>query len=259
MMMKILSFFLMLIFTSVSAQSEILFRPLATGETDDFFADDYGNFYLYKKSDFSFTKYDSLGNQQGRLMTAQPFKIQSVQNPLSIVMFSENAQQIKFMDQNLNEIQQLDLQNFGFIKMAYAEDLQMIWLLDESSKRLLQYSFRENRMLNAFPFFISFSDVVDMMVHNGRLFLLRKNDFSVYDFNANLLFSAPVSEGKRLRRENQEVFVISHNSISKFAFPKSFDIVFSAEKSQIVDKNSGSYFELSNGKLYLYPLGNQAE
>jgi hypothetical protein len=40
-----------------------------------------------------------------------------VQNPLNIVLFSENVQEIKFIDQNLNEIQTLDLkEKFGFIR-----------------------------------------------------------------------------------------------------------------------------------------------
>ena len=39
--------------------------------------------------------------------------------------FSENVQEIKLIDQNLNEIQTIDLkQKFGFIKQAYVEDLQ---------------------------------------------------------------------------------------------------------------------------------------
>lgn len=67
--------------------------------------DDYGNIYLYKKKDFSLTKYDSVGIQLGKVMMNFPYKIQSVTNTLNIVMFSENAQEIKFLDQNLNEIQ----------------------------------------------------------------------------------------------------------------------------------------------------------
>ena len=40
-------------------------------------------------------------------------------NPLSIMLFSENAQELKVIDQNLNEIQKVDFRlNFGFIKAA---------------------------------------------------------------------------------------------------------------------------------------------
>ena len=77
---------------------------LSFRDAKDFFADDYGNIYLYKNKDLSFTKYDSLGNQKGKIMLALPFKIQSVQNPLTISSFSENAQELTFFDQNLNAI-----------------------------------------------------------------------------------------------------------------------------------------------------------
>ena len=50
-------------------------------------------------------------------MFPQPFKIQSVENPLNIFLFSENGQEIKILDQNLNEIQYLNLyQKFGHVK-----------------------------------------------------------------------------------------------------------------------------------------------
>ncbi|RTZ49273.1 hypothetical protein EJ377_00740 [Chryseobacterium arthrosphaerae] len=62
------------------------------------------------------------------------FKVQTVQNPLNVPLFSENAQEMKFVDQNMNEIQRIDFkQKFGFIRMAYAEDLQQLWLLDDST------------------------------------------------------------------------------------------------------------------------------
>jgi hypothetical protein len=96
----------------VSAQSN-----LELENVKDFLADDYGNIYAYQNQDFSFAKYDSLGNQIGKMMLVNPFKIQSVQNPLNIVLFSENVQEIKLIDQNLNEIQTIDLkQKFGFIR-----------------------------------------------------------------------------------------------------------------------------------------------
>ena len=138
-------------------------------------ADDYGNIYLYKNKDFSFTKYDSVGNQRGKLMLTLPFKIQSVQNPLNIPSFSENAQELKFYDQNLNEIQTVKFrEKFGFIKMVYAEDLQQIWLLDESTKRLIQYNFREDKIINSYSFNIDFENIIDVLILTMRFMCLRK-------------------------------------------------------------------------------------
>ena len=117
--MKTFTLIFTLIFCTIFAQRNLAFDSLSFRDAKDFFADDYGNIYLYKNKDLSFTKYDSLGNQKGKIMLALPFKIQSVQNPLTISSFSENAQELRFFDQNLNDIQTIDFrQKFGFIKMA---------------------------------------------------------------------------------------------------------------------------------------------
>src|SRR5690606_26278347 len=135
-------------------QNRLPIDSLKITDIQDFLVDDYGNAYIYKSKDFSFTKYDSTGVQKGKVMLTVPFRVQSVQNPLNIVFFSENAQQIKMMDQYLTEIQKIEWQQqFGFIREAYMEDQQIVWLLEDSNKRLIQFNYRENRVINAFPQF----------------------------------------------------------------------------------------------------------
>lgn len=252
--LKIFTFILLLFFCTLSAQRILPFDSLKVSGTDDFFADDYGNIYLYRSKDFSFTKFDSLGIQKGKLLFTQPFKIQSVQNLLNIPAFSENMQQLKFFDRNLAEIQTYRLsERFGFIKMAFAEDLQQIWLLEESTKRLIQYNFRDERILNAFPLQINYEEVVDFQVYRDQLFILFKNEFSVYDLKGNRIYNEPFLNSRRLRRENDYFYLISSNRISKYEEGKLVD-VFTSSDAKIVDKNSGTYFELKEGKLYLYNL-----
>ena len=201
--MKFFTFILILTLSSLSAQKTLPFDTLRLGTAKDLLADDYGNIYLYQNKDFSFTKYDSLGNQKAKLMLTLPFQIQSVQNPLTIPSFSENAQEIKFFDQNLNEVQTINLrQKFGFVKVAYLEDLQQSWLLDESTKRLIQYNFRENRVVNTFAFDLDFENLLNFLV-------------------------------------------LTQDTLKT---------IFTAENSQIVDKNSASYFVIRENKLYLYPI-----
>ena len=106
--LRILNIFFLFSFFAVSAQRQLPFDSLKLKDIKELFADDYGNIYLYKNKDFSFTKYDSLGKQKGKLLLTLPFKIQSVQNPLSIPSFSKNAQELKLFDQNLNEIQKIN-------------------------------------------------------------------------------------------------------------------------------------------------------
>ena len=246
---------LILIFCSISAQRVLPFDTLRIKEVRDLFADDYGNIYLYKNKDFSFTKYDSVGKQLGKLMFTVPFRVQGVQNPLSIALFSENAQEMKFVDQNLNEIQKIDFkQKFTYIKHAYAEDLQQIWLLDESTKRLLQYNFRNDTTINSYPFDASFDDLIDLLVFENKVYVLTKNQFKVYNLKFEKLYEAPVENGKRLRRENEFILIVAKNSVFKYIPEKELVKIFEDSDVQIVEKNSLAYFEIRGNKLYLYSL-----
>ncbi len=218
-------------------------------------ADDYGSLYIYKNKDFSFTKYDSLGKQIGKMMLTVPYKVQNVQNPLNVPLFSENAQEMKFVDQNMNEIQRLDFkQKFGFIRMAYAEDLQQLWLLDDSTKRLIQYNFRNDTTINSYPFDISFEDLMDMLVYENKVYILTRKHIRIYSLKFEKLFEAPLENGKRFRRENDAILVVASNFISQYVPEKGMVTVFEDPDAQIVDKNILSYFEIKGNKLYLYSL-----
>ncbi|MGL6126265.1 hypothetical protein [Chryseobacterium artocarpi] len=253
--MRLIYLICIFIFCSSAAQKVLPLDTLKLKEAKDMLADDYGNLYIYKNKDFSFTKYDSLGKQIGKMMLTVPYKVQSVQNPLNVPLFSENAQEMKFVDQNMNEIQRIDFkQKFGFIRMAYAEDLQQLWLLDDSTKRLIQYNFRNDTTINSFPFDISFEDFMDLLVYESKVYILTKNHIRIYSLKFEKLFEAPVNNGKRFRRENDTILVITNNSILKYVPEKGMTILFEDQDAQIVDKNILSYFEINGNKLYLYSL-----
>ncbi len=253
--MKLLHLIFALLFCSVTAQKTLPFDTLKLKDAKDMLVDDYGNLYIYKNKDFSFTKYDSLGRQIGKMMLTVPYKVQTVQNPLSVPLFSENAQEMKFVDQNLNEIQRVDFrQKFGFIKMAYAEDLQQIWLLDDSTKRLIQYNFRNDNTINSYPFDASFDDLTDLLVYENKVYILTRNHMRVFTLKFEKVFEAPVENGKRFRRENETILVITNNSVLQYIPEKEMVKIFDDPDVQIVDKNVLSYFEIKANNLYLYSL-----
>ncbi|WP_142726073.1 hypothetical protein [Chryseobacterium sp. ON_d1] len=253
--MKFLNILFFFLFCTASAQNVLPLDTLKLKEAKDMLADDYGSLYIYKNKDFSFTKYDSLGKQIGKMMFTVPYKVQTVQNPLNVPLFSENAQEMKFVDQNMNEIQRLDFkQKFGFIRMAYAEDLQQLWLLDDSTKRLIQYNFRNDTTINSYPFDISFEDLMDMLVYENKVYILTRKHIRIYSLKFEKLFEAPLENGKRFRRENDIILVIAANSISQYIPEKGMTTVFEDPDAQIVDKNILSYFEIKGNKLYLYSL-----
>ena len=254
--MKILYFIISFSSTFLFSQEKISLDSLQLKDTKELLGDDYGNIYIYKNRDLSLTKYDPTGKQLGKIMMTFPYKIQSVTNPLNIVMFSENAQEIKFLDQNLNEIQKINLSsnsgsNFGFIKAVYAEDLQFAWLLDDSNKTLFQYNFRTNSVINSFPFNINTETMKDFLVYNNKIYILRENVFEVYSTKATLLFSANTSNAKKLRRINDDILVFVNQSIKKFD-GKTLTEIFQNPDAKIVDKNSSGFLALIKDKLYLY-------
>lgn len=250
----------MFFFCSLQAQKFLPLDTLKLKEAKDMLADDYGNLYIYKNKDFSLTKYDSLGRQIGKMMLTVPYKVQTVQNPLSVPLFSENAQELKFFDQNMNEIQRVDFkQKFGFIKMTYAEDLQQLWLLDESTKRLIQYNFRNETIINSYPFDASFDDLMDLLVYENKVYILTRQHIRVYTFKFEKIFEAPIENGKRFRRENENILVITQNAILKYIPEKEMVKIFQDPEAQIVDKNTLSYFEIKANKLYLYSLEKNKE
>lgn len=253
--MKSISILLLffLSFCSLFGQKKVELDSLQLKNTDDFFADDYGNIYLYKENDFSFTKYDSLGKQQAKIMLTVPFRVQGVNNPLNIFLFSENSQELKVLDQNLNEIQTIDFkQKFGFVKSAYTEDLQQIWLLDESSKRLIQYNYRQDQIINAYPIHFNFDRLIGILVYKNGLYTINEKSFSAYQFNGNKTFEIALENPIKLSRDNDYIYLIEKNKIQKFEQPNKLKTVFYQPNAQIVDKNSTSYFELNPSKLYLY-------
>lgn len=253
--MKFFNIIFFFLFCTLAAQKSLPLDTLKLKEAKDMLADDYGNLYIYKNKDFSLAKYDSLGKQLGKLMLTVPYKVQTVQNPLSVPLFSENAQEMKFVDQNMNEIQRIDFkQKFGFIKMAYAEDLQQLWLLDDSTKRLIQYNFRNNTTINSYPFDASFEDLMDLLVFENKVYILTRKHIRVYSLKFEKLFEAPLENGKRFRRENEVIVVIADNSILKYDPEKGMVKIFGDPEAQIVDKNILSYFEIKANKLYLYSL-----
>lgn len=253
-MLRIFQIVFLFLFCTIGAQRIIPSDSMKLKETSDFLVDDYGSVYLYQKKDFSLTKYDSLGLPQAKLMLTLPFYIQSVQNPLSISSFSENAQELRFYDQNLVQIQTYNLrQNFGYVRAAYIEDLQQTWLIDESSNQIVQYNLQENRKLHFFPVDENFSELIDFLVFDQHFYFLFKNQLKIIDFQGSVVKSMEVNSPRKLRRENKRVFIIAENSIQEINDGLLKEI-FSIEKAQFVDKNSSAYFVIKDNKLYLYPL-----
>ena len=138
--------------------------------------------------------------------------------------------------------------------MAFAEDLQKVWLLDESKNQLIYYNFREDRLLNSFPIRFNLNNVIDILVFESKLYLLRENSLEIYNFNSEKLAEFKTNNAKRLSREGDDIFVISKQEIFKFSFSSGFKSVFSNKEAKIVDKNHLQFLALIGDKFYLYKI-----
>ncbi|MDR7807999.1 hypothetical protein RIU64_07980 [Riemerella anatipestifer] len=133
------------------------------------------------------------------------------------------------------------------------ENLQLMWLLNPMSKTLLQYHFRENRLLNSFVLDIDFNDIKDFIVDNGFLYYLQNDYLIKISLISKKVQKMEVSFARKLRREGNSIFVITNTSVIEFQEDK-LKTVFSEPKAQIVEKNNNGYLALIGDKLYLYEL-----
>lgn len=251
--MKNLLFLLCLMPFWLFSQTEIKSDSLNLKDSQGIYFDDYDNIYLYNAKSFSFTKYDTLGQKTAQQMLPRPFRAQAINNPLNIVFFSENTQEIKLTDANLNDIQNIRLsENFNFITSVYIEDQQSLWLLDDSSKKLIQYNYRNNKIVNSFPFYQNMEDILDMLVYENKVYLLKKNSFLVLNLRGEILDKIDLNLPTKLKRENETILVFTKTELIQYSTDKKVKKLSYKQDSEIVDKNKSGFLVRSKNKLYLY-------
>ena len=251
--MKNLLFLFCLMPFLLLSQTEIKSDSLNLRDSQGIYFDDYDNIYLYNAKSFSFTKYDTLGQKTAQQMLPRPFRAQAINNPLNIVFFSENTQEIKLTDANLNDIQNIRLsENFNFIKSVYIEDQQSLWLLDDSSKKLIQYNYRNNKIVNSFPFYQNMEDILDMLVYENKVYLLKKNSFLVLNLRGEILDIIELNLPTKLKRENETILVFTKPELIQYSTDKKVKKLSYKQDSEIVDKNKSGFLVRSKNKLYLY-------
>ncbi len=216
----------------------------------DFAVDDYGEVYISRAQDFSLTKYDSLGMKTAEQMFTLPFRILSVQNPLEISLFSQNAQDLRYFDRNLNEIRKISFRNlFGNITSVFPENSEQIWLMESAGKRLMMYSTRTETVQKSFPLELDFEKIRDFQVYKNQIYLLLSDRFMVMNLGGRKIFEEEITNGRKLRRENKTFYIITKTEIYKYSSGGSFEKIYFVEKSDFVDKNSTSFIALKEGRL----------
>lgn len=249
--MKFLNFIFLIFFSYAFSQND--YPILVKDSIRDAFIDDYKDLYVYRNSDDSILKYDSLGKRKAIITLPHPFKILSVENPMNIFLFSEVGQEIKVLDTNLNEVQYFNLYGFfGHIKTTYIEDLQNLWFIDATKKSLVYYNYRNETVIKSFPLKIDINTLKDFLVYDDKIYVLTERNFSIYDFNSELLFSQDLGLGRKLRRNGEIIYIIEKNNIFSYTPLHGIKAIFGKENYKIVDKNSTQFLALMYDKFYLY-------
>ena len=75
-------------------------------------------------------------------------------------------------------------------------------MLDSARKQLIQYNYREDKIINIFPFDMDLSTVVDFIVYQNQLYITQRKKifFNVYETFGAQKYSIDIENGKRLRR-----------------------------------------------------------
>lgn len=255
--MKIqLTFILILLWSLGIAQKIMPFDEGMLEQTTDFWTDDYGGFYFLDSQKLSFSKYDSLGHKNGELLWAVPFRVETVSNPLTIPLFSENAQQIRFVDNNLNYIQDpIDLtSDFSHAKAINIEDLRYMWVLDDVQKQLIKYDYRAKKVIKSFVFNEDFSHLIDVVVDQNLVYFYKEGIFEVYDLNQNCLFKVDLKDIKKMDREGNQIVLFGANKILNYNRKDGLKSIFDIPEARLVGANFKNRFAIIGNNLYLYPL-----
>ena len=244
--------------SNFSAQKQLPMDTLKLKSVDDFWTDDYGGFYFLNREKLSFTKFDSLGKKIGEMLWAVPFQIQSVVNPLTIPLFSESSQELRFVDQNLNDIQDPIRQGDGFThaKAVYVEDLQFLWVVDDAQKTLSKYDYRNKSVIKSFVFSQNFDQLKSIIVHRNKVYFCKNNSFEIYDLNQNKILSKDFVNLKSIERRNQDFYLNFSDKILKYTDEGKWETVFTDAKARLVSRNFQNWFAIEANKLYLYTPKN---
>lgn len=235
-------------------QKEYLIDSLMIKKNDQLYLDDYSNLYHYNKQNTKLTKYNTQGEKIAERMLTRPFRLQAISNPLNIILFSENTQQIKMMDTNLNDIQDVDLsRNFIFVKNAYVEDLQNLWLLDDASKKIVQYNHRNNKVISSYNFNQKLGEIIDFLVYEEKIYTITATTFSIHNLHGDQLYKSSVTNPNHLRREDQNIYIFTPSRLIKIDTKNNTTEDTKLASGEIVDKNNAVFLVWINNKFYLYP------
>ena len=144
----------LLSFLGTHSQSLSLFKTINLPKgVNDIELDQFGNIYLVLGSELR--KLTPVGEFEASFADPNFGDIDHIDllNPMAPLIYYADFNQLRILDNRLNQSQSLSLLNLGFNdpKLIAYSDQNRFWVYDQSADRLVQFSLAENRIVNQGP------------------------------------------------------------------------------------------------------------
>ena len=185
--------------------------------------DDFGNVYLI--NDNEIVKYNPLGILQKKFSTKRYGKIDFVDamNPLKILVYYKDFQQIMFLDDQLTETSSMiSIETLGYeqTSVVCSSSNNSFWLFDKQNNELLRF----NSDLKSLVKTGNLKRILDidikpnfMQEHNNYIYLNCPNEgILVFDIYGTFYKTIPLKNLKEFNIVNGDVFYFENNTLKQY-------------------------------------------
>ncbi len=229
---------------------------------DFFTTDDFGNIFLIKGQNIK--KINSEGKEIANFQNVYFGNIHQidVSNPLRILVFYKEFNQLLFLDKNLHELSQvINLDDLGLedVELVCSADDGSFWLLNMTNLELINYN-NDLKIINKsirLHHFINDENRPNfLLIKHHQIFLNIPNlGILVFDNLANYQQTIFLKNLKKFQIKAKEIFFYKENQLKKFNFAfKETENIFSSDISNIIEirKEQNNIYVLTKDSLYIY-------
>lgn len=191
---------------------------LIKGSFDNFFVDMLGNYYTTDGS--TLTKYDENGNETASFSNFTHGSIHwvDVSNPLKILVFYQEFDQIIYLDKTLSpssdfiNLSDYEISSATAVASSYDNG---IWVYDQSEARLFRLGNRMEITHQSGPVSLK-SELLHIEHTAHQAFLITKTEVLIFDRFANLIKTIPVQESHMISCMPADIYSVHDQQLIRF-------------------------------------------
>jgi hypothetical protein len=228
-------------------------RSYSTSSPGTVSKDRNGNVYFLSRNR-SLVRVDSLGRQLGTFSPQTRGRIASIDawNPMKILLFYEDRQELLLLDRFLRPITNTtlpDINYTGTAKVAALANDDNFWLFDETNLTLSKIDINLRKVIIETPLNLILDrqrfDVKQLREYQNMVYLLDANGIFVFDNLGNYKKKLPITDVNFIGFLNNEVYFVQNNSLH-------FLNLYTSEKRSVKLTKPYSTALASQGHLYLF-------